>query len=138
MNESGMRVWRDGIATLLVFAAGLLYILWVTDSAFTGLSTRTVSVLVFVLGFAGCITSGRLDAVYGTDKEARPAMPYVVTASVVGFVAFVAGILAMILGTAWMLATLVVAMGLLWVMATSLHRTDILSRPHHRELHKVA
>jgi hypothetical protein len=42
--------WRDGLATLLVAAAPLLFVLWETGAALTGTSTRIVSAIVLVLG----------------------------------------------------------------------------------------
>jgi hypothetical protein len=131
--------WKDGLATLLVFAAGLLYILWVTDSAFGAMTTRAVSVVVFALGFAACMSDvSRMTLAYGPRSAGRPPTAYLVTATLVGVVALVAALGAVIAGSAAMLVTLVVTTGLLWVMATTAHRRDLLVREHHTGLHRVA
>ena len=59
--------------------------------------------------------------VYGVDREHRPSMPYVVAASILGAVALVAGIIAFVSANEAMLATLVITMGVLWIIATSRH-----------------
>jgi hypothetical protein len=112
---------RDGPATLFVAAAAVLYALWVTETGLTGMSTRALGAAVFVLGLAAC-TSDRAEMaiVYGAPCR-RPSMLYVVTASILGAVALVAGIIALVSANEAMLATLVTAMAALWVIATLRH-----------------
>ena len=66
--------WRDGLATLLVAAAVVLYALWAADAAIAGVSTRWMTVLAFALGMAACTANQReLGEVYGATREAAPA-----------------------------------------------------------------
>ena len=44
--------WRDGLATLLVAAAAVLYALWAANALMPGVSTRWMTVIAFALGFA--------------------------------------------------------------------------------------
>jgi len=114
---------RDGSATLFVAVAAMLYILWLTGAALTGTSIRVVGAAVFALGFAACTSNkAEMAIVFGADREhRRPPMPYVVTASILGAVALAAGVIALASANEAMLATLVVAMAVLWVIATLRH-----------------
>jgi hypothetical protein len=114
---------RDGLATLLVATAAVLYVLWLTGTSLTGTSTRVLGAAVFALGWAACSgNKAEMAIVYGVDHERRrPPMLYVVTASIVGFVALVAGVITLVSANEAMLATLVVAMAALWAIATSRH-----------------
>ena len=113
---------RDGLASLFVVAGAVLYALWVTDTGLTGMSTRALGAAVFVLGWAACTSNkAEMAIVYGVDRERRPSMPYVVAASILGAVALVAGIIALVSANEAMLATLVITMGALWIIATLRH-----------------
>ena len=114
---------RDGLATLFVAAAEVVYLLWVTGAAMTGWSVRVTAAVVFTLGFAACLTDQKqMAVVYGATGEGhRPPPAYVVLASVVGALALVAGVIAVVTGSAAMLATLAASMGGLWVIATARH-----------------
>jgi hypothetical protein len=115
--------WRDGLATLLVAGAVALYGLWVTDTAMTGVSTRLMTVVVFGLGIAAC-TANRSEfaEVYGVSHERpRPPMAYVVLSSAAGAVMLAAGIIALVIASGAMLATLTAAMAVLWLAATARH-----------------
>ena len=106
---------RDGLASMFVVAAAVLYALWVTDTGLTGMSTRALGAAVFVLGWAACTSNkAEMAILYGVDRaRGRPSMLYVVAASILGAVAFVAGIIALVSANEAMLATLVIAMGAL-------------------------
>lgn len=71
---------RDGIATLFVAAAAVVFILWTTGAAMAGLSTRVITVVVFALGWFACIADQRaMAAVYGANGGRRSApLGYVV------------------------------------------------------------
>jgi hypothetical protein len=114
---------RDGLATLFVAAAEMVYVLWVTGAAMTGWSVRVTAAVVFTLGFAACLTDQKqMAVVYGATGEGhRPPPAYVVLASVVGALALVAGVIALVTGSTAMLATLAASMGGLWVIATARH-----------------
>ena len=112
--------WRDGMATLLVAAAAGLYALWATGAALAGMSTRWMTVIAFALGMAACTANQReLGEVYGaTPGAARPPGSYVTLATALGIVMLVAGIVAFLMASQAMLATLVATMAALWLLAT--------------------
>lgn len=129
--------WQDRVATALVFGAGLLYVLWVTGSAFGALSTTAASAAVFGLGFVACVSDqGRMALMYGPRGDARPSTAYVATATLVGLLALVTGLVAMLAGDGVMLAVLVASILALWVMATTAHRTEVLARSRHTTVHR--
>jgi hypothetical protein len=115
--------WRDGLATLLVAAAAVLYALWATGAVMAGVSTRWMTVIAFALGMAACTANQReLGKVYGAAPGApRSPGSYVALATALGIVMLVAGILAFVLASEAMLATLVAAMVALWLVATGRH-----------------
>lgn len=115
--------WRDGLATLLVAAAVVLYALWAADAAMAGVSTRWMTVIAFALGMAACTANQReLGEVYGATPGApRPPGSYVALATVLGIVMLVAGIVAFVLASEAMLAALVATMIALWLLATGRH-----------------
>jgi hypothetical protein len=115
--------WRDGLATLLVAAAAVLYALWATDALMTSVSTRWMTVIAFALGAAACTANQReLGAVYGATREGpRLSGLYVALATALGIVMLVAGALAFVLASVAMLATLIAAMVALWLIATGRH-----------------
>jgi hypothetical protein len=121
--------WRDGLATLLVAAAAALYALWATGAAMAGVSARWMTVIAFALGMAACTANQReLGAVYGAAPGApRPPGTYVALATALGVVMLVAGIVAFVIASETMLATLVAAMVVLWLTATGRHA---LTGPH--------
>lgn len=115
--------WRDGLDTLLVAAAAVLYALWAAGTLMPGVSTRWMTVIAFALGMAACTVNQRsLGEVYGaTQGGPRPSGLYIAVSTVLGVVMLVAGILAFVLASEAMLATLVAAMVALWLIATGRH-----------------
>lgn len=115
--------WRDLRTTLMVGAAAIGYAAWISGAALQGLSTRVVAVGAFALGMAGCMSNdkGQLAAVFGAGGQRRVPLAYVVAASTIGAIAFVAGLIAMIWANEAMLATLVVSTVVLWALATVRH-----------------
>ena len=109
--------WKDGLATLLVAAAAVLYALWAAGALMPGVSTRWMTVIAFALGAAACTANQReLGEVYGATREGpRPPGLYIALATALGIVMLVAGILAFVLASE---ATLVAAMIALWLIAT--------------------
>ena len=114
---------RDGLATLFVAAAALVYVPWVTGAAMTGWSVRVTAAVVFGLGWAACLTDQKqMAAVYGATRGSpRPPAAYVVLASVIGALALVSGVIALVAGSTAMLAALAASMAALWVIATARH-----------------
>ena len=115
--------WRDGLATLLVAAAAVLYALWAAGVLMPGVSTRWMTVIAFALGVAACTADQReLGEVYGATREGpRPSGLYIALATGLGIVMLVAGIFAFVLASEALLATLVAAMVALWLIATARH-----------------
>jgi hypothetical protein len=129
--------WRDGLATVFVGAAVVLYMLSQDGTTIAGLSgPRTLTVAIFGLGIGGCYTAkSHMEAVYGAGGGPRPPLLYVVVVSAMGGVALVAGIVATTGGGDAALATLTAAMVALWAMATIRHWTSRMTpepeeRPH--------
>ncbi|HEY7668992.1 MAG TPA: hypothetical protein VIE12_12835 [Actinomycetota bacterium] len=118
---------NDARATIVVAAAVVFYLLWATETVATGVAPRIVAGIVFALGWLGCTSDVEgMKKVYGPDAAARPSAVYVVLASLLGGVALVAGIVAIGWANEAMLATMVVAMTVLWLMTTIRHA---LTRP---------
>jgi hypothetical protein len=115
--------WRDGLATLLVAAAAVLYALWAVGVLMPSVSTRWITVIAFALGAAACTANQReMAEVYGATREGlRPPGLYIALATALGIVMLAASILAFVLASEAMLATLVAAMIALWLIATARH-----------------
>ena len=115
--------WRDGLASLLVVAAAVLYVLWAAGALMPDVSIRWMTVIAFALGMAACTANQReLGEVYGAAREGpRPPGLYVALATALGIVMLVTGILAFVLASEAMLATLVATMVALWLIATGRH-----------------
>ena len=88
-----------------------------------GVSTRWMTVIAFAFGVAACTANQReLGEVYGATREGpRPPGLYIALATTLGIVMLVAGVLAFVLASEAMLATLVAAMIALWLIATGRH-----------------
>lgn len=113
---------NDAWATVLVSGAVALFMLWWTGTAFETLSTRIIGAVVLALGFAACTsTQDEMPAVFGVGAERRVPAAYVVIASLLGFIALIAGIIAVVGGSDTMLAVLVVTMSVLWAISTIRH-----------------
>lgn len=75
----------DVMATLLVGSAATASILWFTDIALTGWSTRLLAAVVFALGYLTCMTArARMAQVYGVQGEHLAPMAYLVVSSALG------------------------------------------------------
>src|SRR5512142_2183401 len=80
---------RDLIATGLVGAAIVLYLLWAFEATVLGLdSTRATGTVVLALGFAA---SGSA-VVPGFDRVMHGSKAYLAVTAIIGLVAFAAGI----------------------------------------------
>ena len=117
-----MRVtWRDGVATIAVAAATVLYLLWNSGSVAEGTSVRAMAGILFALGFVGCVSSGAQMASVYAPGERTESMSYTVAATVLGLVVLVAGLIAIIGPSETALGVFVVAMLALWAIATLRH-----------------
>lgn len=108
--------WRDGIATVFVAAAAVVYGLWILG-AVEGLTSEAVAVIVLGLGFL----ASALAVVPGFGTLMAGSKAYMATASLIGVVALISGILAIVDGTETTLAVLVLSTLVLWGLATVRH-----------------
>ena len=109
---------QDLIATALVAVAGVFYLLWVTGSAPLGLSsTRTTGLVVLALGFAASASA----VVPDFDQLIHGNKAYLAVTSLIGVVALIAGVAALVAGSDTGLGVLMGAMSVLWLIATIHH-----------------
>jgi hypothetical protein len=101
----------------------LLYLVSQGGATVAGPSgSRSLAVAIFGLGVGGCYTArSQMETVYGVGDRPRPPLLYVVSASALGGVMLVAGIVAIAGGGDAALATLTGAMVALWALATIRH-----------------
>lgn len=109
---------RDLIATVLVAAAGILYLLWAADAAPPGLGgTRATGTVVLGLGFiasASAVVPGFEDLIHHHRR-------YLAVTSVIGLVAFGAGLEVLLDSSGVALGVLIVTTLALWLIATVHH-----------------
>ena len=109
---------RDIIATCLVAAAGLLYLLWVIGSTLPGMnSTRATGVAVLALGFAASATA----VVSAFGQLLHGSKTYLVITSLIGLAAVAAGAQMLITASGTGLTVVMAAMAALWLVATIHH-----------------
>ena len=109
---------RDVIATGLVAAAAVLYLLWLVDLTLPALSsTRATGVAILGLGFAASASA----VVPGFDQLLHGNRAYLVASSLLGLVAFVAGVMMLWSAGSTTLAVLMAVMVTLWAVATTHH-----------------
>jgi hypothetical protein len=109
---------RDIIATCLVAAAGLLYLLWAIGSALPGMSsTQATGVAVLALGFAAsaCAVVPSFGQLLHGNKT------YLVITSLIGLAAAAAGVQMLITASGTGLTLVMAAMAVLWLIATIHH-----------------
>lgn len=128
---------RDVIATFLVAAAGVLYWLWVADSAPAGLeSVRATGLVILVLGFGASASA----VVPGFEALLHGNKLYVAGTAAIGLVALAGGVVMLASSSEFGLSVLMVAMGVLWLVATIHHwilagsatTRPVSGRPTHR------
>ncbi len=118
--------WRDGLATVFVFVAVLLYVSWLAGMELLGTSSaRIVGGVVLGLGLAASVTA----VVYGVGAGLfRASKAYLALASMIGLAALVAGVIALVSGNEMMLGALVFATAALWAMSTVRHMLETGTR----------
>jgi len=115
--------WKDGLATVFVGLAVVLFVVWSAGAAVSGISGRGLVVAILLLGIAGCYTArSQFETFYGVNGTTRAPLAYVVLVSVVGALATVAGIVAVIGGGTVAVTTLWLAMVVMWILATVRHQ----------------
>ena len=120
----------DIIATVLVAAAGLLYLLWAIDSTLPGMSsTRATGVAVLALGFAA--SASAVVPMFGQLIHGNKT--YLVITSLIGLAAVAAGVQMLITASGTGLTVVMAAMAVLWLIATIHHsllaRTGLPQQP---------
>ena len=109
---------RDVVATGLVGAAGIVYLLWAVGWSVPGMSgVRATGVAILALGFAASATA----VVPGFDGLLHGSKVYLTVTSMIGLVALVGGVIMLVAGSSAAMAIVVVAMGVLWLIATVHH-----------------
>jgi hypothetical protein len=109
---------QDLIATALVAAAGVLYILWLTGFAPASMSsTRTTGLVVLALGFAASASA----VVPYFDQLIHGNRAYLAVTTLIGVVALIAGVQALVSASGAGLGVVMGAMSVLWLMATIRH-----------------
>lgn len=108
----------DIIASGLVFAAAVLYVLWDAGSALPGMSgPRATGIVVLALGFAASATA----VVPSFDQLLRGNKAYLAVTSLIGLVAVIAGAQMLVTASGTGLAVVMIAMVGLWLIATIHH-----------------
>lgn len=121
--------WKDGLATVLVAVAVVVFAVWSAGASIAGISGRGLVGAIFILGIAGCYTAqSQFETVYGANGTTRPPLAYVVLISVLGALATVAGIVALIVGGGLAVTTLLLAMIVMWILATVRHQLPTSAR----------
>jgi hypothetical protein len=110
--------WRDGLATVFVLVAAILYALWLGGIEVLGMGVQGLGGVVLGLGVAASVTA----VVYGVGAGLLKAPKvYLAIASLIGLVALAAGVITLVNASEPMFNVLVVATVALWVMATVRH-----------------
>ena len=109
---------RDIIATCLVAAAGLLYLLWAIGPTLPGMSsTRATGVAVLALGFAASASA----VVPAFGQLLHGSKTYLVITSLIGLAALAAGVQMLVTASGTGLTVMMAAMAVLWLIATIHH-----------------
>ena len=109
---------KDIIATVLVAVAAVVYLLWWSDAAPPGLAgTRATGLVVLALGFAASATA----VVPAFDQLMHGSKVYLVGTSLLGVVAFVAGVTMLVSASDPALTAMICAMVVLWAISTTHH-----------------
>jgi hypothetical protein len=109
--------WRDGVATMCVALAALVYVAWLADEEVLGMSgARPLGVTVLLLGLAASVTA----VVFGVGLF-RASKLYLAIASLFGLAALTAGIAVLANESKTMLGVLVGSTVVLWIMSTVRH-----------------
>ena len=120
----------DIIATCLVAAAGLMYLLWAVGSTLPGMSgARATGVAVLALGFAASASA----VVPAFGQLIHGNKTYLVITSLIGLAAAAAGVQMLISASGTGLTVVMTAMAVLWLIATIHHgllaRTGLPQQP---------
>jgi hypothetical protein len=102
----------------LVAVAGVIYLLWAIESGLPGMSsTRVAGAGILGLGFAASASA----VVPGFDDLMHGNKAYLAVASLIGLVAFAAGVQMLVSASEAALGVVMAAMVVLWLVATIHH-----------------
>jgi hypothetical protein len=119
--------WRDSIATLLVALGVVLFAGWAAGATVPGFErVGAVAIAILVLGI---LASGSA-VVPGFGELLRGSRPYLAATSVLGLVALVSGLYAVVTDESWALVALAAATLVLWAVSTWRHLAT--RGPQHR------
>jgi hypothetical protein len=117
---------KDIIATGLVAAAVVLYLMWLVDATLPRLGgTRATGVVILALGFAASATA----VVPGFDQLMHGNKVYMAGTSLLGLVAFISGVVMLTSASEVALAVMMGAMVVLWGISTEHHTMLVKSGP---------
>lgn len=110
--------WRDRLATFVVAAAALLYLVWFSfDDGASETEVRWITAIVLALGFVASASA----VVPGFEGLIHGSRLYLAVSSLLGLGAFAASIAALVTGNEVWLVLLVVLTVVLWAMSTMRH-----------------
>ena len=110
--------WKDAVSAVFMTAIAVIYVAFLNSStAWLISSARGTAAAVLVLGVVGGCAMGAA----GEQYQGARAGAYTGFASVLGVIALVAGVAALITASTVALAILVVATLALWLAATARH-----------------
>ena len=117
--------WRDVVTTLFMAAIALIYVAFLGGtSAWLISSARGTTPAVPILGMAGGCALSAVGDQY-TQPQPRWGRVYQGIATMIGIVAFTAGLIGLITGSTVALAVLVAATFTLWFIATTRHAITV-------------
>lgn len=127
--------WKDAVSTVFMAEIAVIYVAFLNSTTAWLISgARGTATAVLVLGTVGGCAMGAAATLY-QDRRARA---YTSSASVLGAIALVAGVTALITASAAALAILVVATLALWLAATARHALTPSAAPDGgRDAHEV-
>jgi hypothetical protein len=121
---------KDIIATILVGVAGVLYVLWATESALPGMSgPRATGMVILGLGFAASASA----VVPGFEDLLHGSKAYLAVTSLLGLLAFAAGVQLLVTASEVALGAVMAAMVVLWLIATVHHSLRAEAAPTTRQ-----
>ena len=109
---------RDLVATGLVAAAGVIYLLWLLDALPTAMSgVRATGTVILALGFAASATA--VVPTFGQLLHGNKV--YLAVTSLLGVLALIAGVVVLVGPSETALAVVMAAMLAMWLIATIHH-----------------
>ena len=109
---------RDLVATGLVAAAGVIYLLWLLDALPTAMSgVRATGTVILALGFAASATA--VVPTFGQLLHGNKV--YLAVTSLLGVLALIAGVVMLVGPSETALAVVMAAMLAMWLIATIHH-----------------